>query len=157
MKILSLLTLSLGLMTLTACADPYAPTMKPDYAIRVMTTPNGAVAVPPQCPSWATAVTDPYDNQLTPQMGCASARNLAMSVENPNDLIRGRELGPERGVGAVGSIRRYDAGQTRGLIDPNTAADSSIAATTSSAPASGISGDVTGGAPAAASSTASGP
>ena len=100
-------------------------------------------------------MTDPYDNQLTPQFGCSNARNLALSVERPDDLVHGRELGPQRAATAVGSIRRYDNDQTRGLIDPNTNADSSLAATTSSAPASAMSGDVT--ASSAASGSSSGP
>jgi hypothetical protein len=152
---LSLISLSLGLLALGACADPYAPTPRPDYTIRVISTPKGDAALPPACPSWSTATTDPYDNQLLPQFGCANARNLALAVDRPSDLVRGRDLGPQRGVTAVGSIRRYDNDQARGLIDPNTSADSSVAATTSSAPASAMSGDVTGGAPSTSSSSSS--
>ncbi len=138
-------TLSLATLVLvTACVDPYAPTMRPDYTIRVVDTPHGAVALPPPCPSYANETTDPYDNKPLPQFGCSVARNLAMSVENPEDLVKGRELGPQRGVIAVGAIRRYDNNQTRGLIDPDSSADSSVATTTSSASASAISGDATG-------------
>lgn len=156
MKKSSILILGITVFMVAGCEDPYQPTLRPDYTIHVVATPHGDVALPPACPSWATEKTDPYDNQPVPQFGCATARNLAMSVERPSDLVHGRELGPERGVHAVGDIRRYDNDQTRGLIDPNTNADSAVAATTSSAPASALSGDITGGASATSSSSSGG-
>jgi hypothetical protein len=143
----------LGLALLTACADPYPPTPRPDYTIRVTPSDHGLVAVPPPCPSWTTAVTDPYDNQPVPQFGCANARNLAMMVERPEDLVQGRELGPANGTHAVGSMLRYTNDQTRGLlwtgVDPN-----SIATTTSSTASSPISGEVS--APSSSSGSSSG-
>lgn len=143
------------LPVLLAACDPYPGTLRPDYTIHVVSTPKGDVAVPPECPSWNTEVSDPYDNQPWPQFGCAQARNLALSIERPSDLVQGRDLGPERGVHAVGSIRRYDASQTRGLIDPNTNADSAAAATTSSTAASALSGDITNGGGSSSSSGSS--
>ena len=74
------------------------------------------------------------------------ARNLALQVERPADLVEGRELGPQRGVTAVGAIRRYDNNQTRGLIDPENGADSVAAATTAVTAQSTLTGDVTGAA-----------
>ena len=132
-----------GLLALGAC-DPYAPTLRPDYAIRVTPTAQGFVATPPTCPSWATATKDPFDEQPDPQFGCATARNLAAMVENPKDLVEGRPLGNERGVTAVGATRRYDNNQTRGLIWTGNE-DNAVAVTTSSASASSLSGDITGG------------
>jgi hypothetical protein len=151
----SLISLALGLLALGACADPYAPTPRPDYTIRVMSTPKGDIALPPPCPSWATATTDPYDNQLLPQYGCANARNLALAVERPSDLVRGRDLGPQRGVTAVGAIRRYDNDQTRGLLYLSTSLDTAVDATTSSSASSPLTGDVTGGASSTSSSSSS--
>lgn len=154
---ISLYALPLGLLVLAGCIQMYPPTPNPDYAIHVASTPKGSVAIPPVCPGWAMATTDPYDNQLTPQFGCATARNLAMAVERPDDLLHGRNLGPERGVHGVGEIRRYDNDQTRGLLDPQTNVDSVAATTTSSTPASGLSGDATGGAGSSHASSSSGP
>ena len=155
----SFVALFIGVIGVAGCADPYPPTLRPDYTIHVVSTPKGDVAIPPACPSWTVSQPDPFDNQLFPQYGCATARNLALEVERPDDLVQGRQLGPERGVNAVGSIRRYDNNQTRGLIDPDTNPDSSASITTSSTAASALSGDVTGSASssAAAASTASGP
>ncbi len=139
---------------LASCSDPYAPTPRPDYVIQVKPTKTGLVAVPPPCANWQTDIADPFDNQPMPQFGCAHARNLALMIENPSDLIKGRELGPSNGVTATGSMLRYTHDQTRGLIwtgdDPNK-----IGTTTSSAAASGISGEIGGGS--AASSSAASP
>ncbi|MFY9288657.1 MAG: CpaD family pilus assembly lipoprotein [Alphaproteobacteria bacterium] len=147
-KTLALLSTTL---LLVGCAV-YEPTVKPDYSIRVMPKPNGGMtAIAPTCASWSLANKNPYDNQPDPNFGCASARNLAMIVERPEDLIKGRDSGNSHGVMAVGAMRRYYNNQTRGLLDTDTAPDMSVAATTAPSAASSLTGDVTGGgAPAAA-------
>jgi len=136
------LSLVLGLLALIGCEELYPPTMRPDYTIRVTPTAQGSVAAAPECPSWNDALANPLDNQPLPQYGCASARNLADMVENPNDLVEGRDLGKSRGVTAVGSIRRYDNNQPRGLIMP-VSETSQSATTTAPTGASSMSGDVT--------------
>ncbi len=148
---------SLAMLALAACADPYPPTPKPDYAIRIAPSAKGLVAVPPECPSYATATIDPYDNQPLPQFGCANARNLAMMVEKPEDLLKGREMGDTRGVIAVGAMRRYDNNQTRGLIDTTSSPNSAVATTTASTPSSGMTGDAAGGSGAASAAPAAAP
>jgi hypothetical protein len=146
--------LILAAFTLLAACDPYDPTMHPNYAIRVTPTPTGGVASAPACPSWATETNDPYDNQPFPQFGCANARNLALQVEHPNDLVAARPLGEGRGVESVGAIRRYDNNQTRGLITTGAEVNQ-VATTTATTSASAMSGDVTGGASATSSSPSS--
>ena len=136
--------LFLGLTFLSGC-QIYPPTPTPDYTIRVVPTADGMVAIPPECPSWNTAIPDPYDNQPLPQFGCANARNLALMVDRPSDLVHARDMGPSNGVTTVGAIRRYDNNQTRGLIDTDTAADSAIAVTTATTAASTMTGDAAGG------------
>jgi pilus assembly protein CpaD len=148
--------LASAFLALSACENPFAPTLHPDYAIRVTPTAGGSVATPPPCPSWNTENANPFDNQPLPQFGCANARNLASMVENPDDLLEGRTLANARGVHAVGEVRRYDNDQTRGLIMPS-AEDSNVAITTSSTGSSSMSGDVTGGTPSSSSSGASVP
>jgi len=145
----------LALMTLAACVDPYQPTMRPDYTIRVVPTAQGDVAVPPGCPSWTNDTKDPFDEQPDPQFGCSSARNLALTVENPDDIVHGRTLDDARGVTAVGAVRRYDNNQPRGLIWTGTE-DNQAATTTASTGTSSMTGDVTGSANAAASSSSTG-
>ena len=59
----------------------------------------------------------PYFNEgvITPPPGCATATNLAAMVEDPNDLIMGREAGPTDAVTAVRAVNRYRAGETADL------------------------------------------
>ncbi len=52
---------------------------------------------------------------LTPPPGCANATNLANMVENPSDLLVGREAGPTDGVTAVRAVNRYRTGATQSL------------------------------------------
>lgn len=144
----------LSVLSLTAC-QVYQPTPKPDYTIQVIPTAKGMTAIPPTCPNWATDITDPYDNQPVPQFGCATARNLAMMTENPEDLVKGRDLGETRGVLMVGAIRRYDNNQTRGLLSTSSSLDNAADVTTSPASSSTMTGDVTGSTSGGSSSSSS--
>ncbi len=154
-RFLTLAFLTPCLLALAACANWFPPTAQPDYAIRVAPTVDGhGEATPPPCPSWSGAVTNPFDNQPYPQYGCAHARNLAAMIERPNDLVEGRNLANQRGVMAVGAVRRYDNNQPRGLVMPS-ADTNAIAATTAASPSSGMTGDITaGGSPAAGGAAA---
>lgn len=145
--------LLVSLTALSACSDLYEPTLYPDYAIRVIPSKQGSIAVPPECPSWETALANPFDNQPMPQFGCSDAKNLAAMIENPNDLVEGRKLDNARGVLAVGSVRRYDNNQTRGLI-LSGAETNQAAATTAATGASALTGDVTAGGSSSASTSA---
>ncbi len=130
----------LAALVTTACVE-LPPTPKPDYAVRVRTQNGKSTAIPPQCASWNTDITDPFDNQPLPQFGCATARNLALMIERPEDLVEGRPLGTPDSVTSLGAILRYRNNQSRGLIwtgtDPN-----SVATTTASTPASSLTGEV---------------
>jgi pilus assembly protein CpaD len=115
--------------------------MTPDYAINVAPTPDGYAAQPPACPSFITQEASPFDSQPNPQFGCATARNMAIMVEQPHDLLAGRDIGPASGVTADGAVVRYNNNQTRGLIDLGTSPDTSAAVTTAPTAASGMSGE----------------
>jgi hypothetical protein len=143
---------SLGL---TACDVLYPPTTTPDYTIRVTPTANGLAAIPPTCPDWTSNTTNPYDNQPLPQLGCANARNMALMVEKPEDLVQGRKLGDTRGTVMVGAMRRYDNNQTRGLVRPSAQPDDVVDITTSPASASAMTGDATGSSSSTSSSSSS--
>jgi hypothetical protein len=135
--------LCLGFLTLAAC-EILPPTPNPDYVIRVTPAGKESVATPPPCPGWDDAVANPLDNKPIPQFGCATSRNLASMVDNPNDLVEGRTMGPSRGVLSVGSIRRYDNNQARGLIMP-VSETSQAASSTAASTTSPMTGDVTEG------------
>lgn len=136
--------LTLSLIVLTGC-EIYPPTPRPDYTIGVVKTSKGLTAIPPQCPSWATNVANPYDNQPLPQFGCANARNLALMTEQPGDLVRGRTLGPTSGVTMVGAMRRYNNNQTRGLIYVSPSVNDAVDVTTAPTSASSMTGEAAGG------------
>jgi hypothetical protein len=150
------LFLSVSLLALAGCSDFYSSTLRPDFTIRVTPTEQGSVATPPECPSWAEENANPFDNQPLPQFGCAHARNLADMIENPDDLVEGRTMGKERGVTAVGAVRRYDKNQTRGLIwtgpDVNEVAKTS--ASTATSPLSGDDAAISSGSSTGASTSA---
>lgn len=48
------------------------------------------VAVPPDCPDWSENLARDPQNMPWPNKGCASQRNLALMVANPEDLIHPR-------------------------------------------------------------------
>lgn len=107
------------ILALSACAPIY--TEAPDNRIKVSTSPSGEVmAIPPDCLSWSEYESSPVDNQSWPQMGCSSARNLAVMVEEPKDLVQGSEAGTVDGVVAAKSIEAYRSGKTKALRAPTT-------------------------------------
>ena len=134
------LVLAVLMAALSACADP---TPLPDNTIRVGPSPDGKgmVATQPNCVSWADNPAIRLDNAPLPQFGCATARNLAVMVDQPSDLLQGRPLDPARGIVTSGSILRYDQNQTRGLIYPSQSGDTSVDTTTNSTASSGLNGD----------------
>ena len=115
----------------------------PSYAIQVIpaTDAHTAVAIPPDCANWSDNDINFFNNQPLPQFGCADARNLAVMIDRPEDLLHGRELGPASGVLAAGSIVRYNNNQTRGLINTGQQPTTSVDVTTASSPNSSLTGE----------------
>lgn len=72
----------------------------------------------PGCPDWTSDVSDTFNNDVHSNYGCATASNLGMMVANPEDLVRGRKLGPADGDYLRVSIENYKAGKTKPLLDP---------------------------------------
>ncbi len=65
------------------------------------------VATPPNCPDWRKPANQNFQNSPSSNFGCANAANLALMVEDPADLLRGRPLGPGDAAGLVHGIQRY--------------------------------------------------
>ncbi len=65
------------------------------------------IATPPRCPDWRKPSNQNPQNSPASNFGCASAVNLALMVEDPGDLLRGRQLGPGDAAGLVHGIQRY--------------------------------------------------
>lgn len=84
------------------------------------------IATPPNCPDWRKPANQNFQNSPSSNFGCATATNLALMVEDPADLLRGRPLGPGDAAGLVHGIQRYrsnlvipPAGQvTQKSVDP---------------------------------------
>lgn len=101
----------------------------PDYRVKIMPSPNGkgAEAIPPECLNWHDyEVGSPLENVTRPTFGCASARNLAAQVAQPEDLIEGKPLGSADPVVSAAAMSRYQAGRTTPLIDPNKQAPAQV-------------------------------
>jgi type IV pilus biogenesis protein CpaD/CtpE len=77
-----------------------------------------SVAVVKPCPEWNHHPWDGLENHLPEEYGCADAYNLAHSVEQPSDLVRGRALGDAEASTGVLGIERYREGKTKELINP---------------------------------------
>ena len=65
------------------------------------------VATPPNCPDWRKPANQNFQNSPSSNFGCANAVNLALMVEDPADLLRGRPLGPGDAAGLVHGMQRY--------------------------------------------------
>lgn len=65
------------------------------------------VATPPNCPDWRKPANQNFQNSPSSNFGCATAVNLALMVEDPADLLRGRPLGPGDAAGLIHGIQRY--------------------------------------------------
>lgn len=75
-----------------------------------------AVTVP-GCPDMSDSLLGNFDNRTHSNFGCATAVNLGLMVEDPHDLLRGRDLGPMEGRYAARGAYAYLAGQAE---EPDT-------------------------------------
>jgi pilus assembly protein CpaD len=84
------------------------------------------VASPPDCPDWSENIGRDPQNMPWPNMGCATQRNLAAMVANPEDLIRPRGETPRPGERRDVVWGKYIAGEsTISKRDPSEHANAS--------------------------------
>ena len=125
----------------------------PDYRIGLGPASDGKmVAVPAPCPDWRTHNLGSFQNDPWPQYGCASARNLAVMIDQPADLVAGRPLGHANAETTSAAMERYITGKTMPLMDPNAAAPQNVSgggsgATGGSAIGAAVAGGLGGGSP----------
>lgn len=119
---LRLLLLSATVL-LSACSATNAVTS--NHIIPVAQGDQGRfVAVPPVCEGGANSFEpNPFTNQPIPGFGCANARNLALQIVKPADLIHPAPLGDADAIKAAGAIDRYRRGEIWGLYDPTKLPD----------------------------------
>ncbi len=75
-------------MTVTETAPVTAGTIALGTARIVVTR---SVASVPNCPNWSKTTDSNYNSHNHPNYGCAINSNMAAMVDDPEDLIRGRE------------------------------------------------------------------
>ena len=72
--------------------EPYFADGDPTAPVRISYL--SSVAVPPECGEWPHSLAADPGNLPYRNMGCASQRNLAAMVDNPNDLLEPRGMTP---------------------------------------------------------------
>lgn len=124
----------LPLLMLGACASGTAQEWhQPDNTIVVAPDAAGNLqAIGPQCAPYTDDLVDQYANDPLPQLGCATANNLAAMVANPADLVRG-ELPKRRDRGTVGGVdadalSRYELGKAYPPVSYSTGSGGATAA-----------------------------
>lgn len=88
----------------------------------VALTVERVVVSTPKCPDWSGVPGNHFNNQAHRNLGCATAANLGIMLNNPRDLVQGRDLGPYDGNHAVLGIQRYRTDEIRPL-DPEDVKD----------------------------------
>jgi pilus assembly protein CpaD len=68
--------------------EPYYSNGDPQAPLRISYLKY--VADPPDCPDWSENLARDPQNMPWPNMGCATQHNLAVSLANPEDLVRPR-------------------------------------------------------------------
>lgn len=79
------------LLAFTACSGDgeSAPQQGVNRTIDVTKNADGSYkATAPKCPKWNDETLDRYANDPMPQLGCATAGNLAKMIADPADLVR---------------------------------------------------------------------
>ena len=61
----------------------------------------------PGCPNWSDDPARSFTNELSSNFGCATATNLALMVDDPRDLLRGRDLAPADGAFLANTLGLY--------------------------------------------------
>jgi pilus assembly protein CpaD len=72
------------------------------------------------CPDWSRPDTLNRANVTSSDFGCATAAALAMSIADPRDLARGRDIAPGSGVHSAASVDRYNTDQVKALDQTKT-------------------------------------
>ncbi|MCP5368603.1 MAG: hypothetical protein H6907_07730 [Hyphomicrobiales bacterium] len=95
--------------------QPLAGDLPPAGSV-ALTVQRFVVSVP-KCPDWSGWPGNNFNNQAHRNLGCATAGNLGVMVNDPRDLARIRDMGPYDGNHAVLGIQRYRSDKIRPL-DP---------------------------------------
>jgi hypothetical protein len=111
----------LATLPLSACMIDAPEAARPDNRIAVIADPEKPgkyVAVPKKCPDWHYDLGDNFENDFRPQFNCAQMHNLAKMIDEPADLVRGREAGFGDASPGVLGVERYRQDKKKPLINP---------------------------------------
>ncbi len=118
-----LLTLPV-IAVLTGCyANPAATPEWPVMVAPAAGQPNRMVAIPPECGPAPATIEKLYGSSWhNPYLGlgCSQARNLAVQIEEPHDLLTGRSLGPADAERQSLAIQNYRNGEEKDLMREGT-------------------------------------
>ncbi len=106
--------LALALMALAACDNNFTPNPKQatyDPQTRALTLPH-------PCPDWSQSQTQNYKNETHSNFGCAVNSNLAVQLENPEDLVHGRGKATPDTETTTRVIEQYRAGELPVALKP---------------------------------------
>ena len=78
------------------------------------------VVTAPNCPDWRKPSDADRGNTPLSNHGCATVSNLGAMVANPEDLLRGRAMGPADGDSSALAIERYKTDKIKPLEIENT-------------------------------------
>lgn len=78
-----------GIPTRSVLLEPYYVNGDPSAPLRLSYL--RMVAQGPDCPDWSENIGRDPQNMPFPNLGCATQRNLAAAIDNPNDLIEPRD------------------------------------------------------------------
>ena len=97
------------------------PVVTPEWPIGVAPAagrPDRLVVVAPECGAAPATTPEPYGNSWHNQhlgLGCSQARNLALQVAEPRDLVQGRTAGRPDAEREARAIDRYHKGEEKDL------------------------------------------
>jgi type IV pilus biogenesis protein CpaD/CtpE len=98
---------------LVAACDP-----KPVEKVATYDVPTQTLTLPAPCPDWSSNSVVNYRNQNHSNYGCAVNRNLAIQVDDPHDLVRGRGNGAGDAEASATSLELYRAGKLPEPLEP---------------------------------------
>ena len=104
----TILGLAVLLVALAGCIDRSG----------VHSTPTAALP----CPPWVEFPTDAHSNEDSIYLGCVNEVNLSYMLVSPEDLARGRPLGPASGARESLGVDLYNQGKTNPTKNSGSAA-----------------------------------
>ncbi len=103
---------SAGVRSAAVTLEPYFANGDPSAPLRLSYLQF--VAEPPDCPDWSENLARDPQNMPWPNRGCATQRNLAAMVANPEDLLHPRGETPRSGERRDVVWGKYVKGQSTG-------------------------------------------